>query len=213
MRRMFSKKQIEELVQGIADDYELKEDLSDDVLDVVDGAESGTIANVLGLDSDGGLVKNSSIDIDSVKADEIIENMSGYSASLTTPPQVSAVITNIYTGIVKNGNKLTFVVFLIINKTNNDVPAGIIENFVIPSDVGSKLYPSGLGMENLWIDFKIINAFDTLTSATPLQARLRKNSNTSLDLVIGGLDGLTANKDYFVRYEATFLLSDNLLGA
>ena len=52
MRKMFSQKQIELMAKGIAD--AVAEGFLEDV---IEGAEAGTLVNLLGLDSDGGLKK------------------------------------------------------------------------------------------------------------------------------------------------------------
>ena len=52
MRKMYSRKQIELMAKGIAD--AVAEGFLEDV---IEGAEAGTLVNLLGLDSDGGLKK------------------------------------------------------------------------------------------------------------------------------------------------------------
>ena len=145
----------------------------------------------------------------SITAPSIIENMSGYSAELST--KTNLTIENIYTGAVKNGNKLTLVIALNLTRTG-DVGSGQVISISIPSDVGAKLYPVNVGGNDI-LDAKKINALTTFYTGVNLSSFIGKASNTLLQLFIatGELNSnLELNTKYYYRYEATFLLSNNL---
>ena len=189
---MFSKKQIEELVQGIADDYELKEDLSDDVLDVVEGAEE--------INMSGDLTANS-----------IIENMSGYSAELGDD---SNDFTPVYVGACKTGNKITFVIFgTIYFETTPTSSNPTLIKFYVPDTVWGKLYPYIVGgsqrlSQGTIPAFKGLSTYDNIIY--DVFKLMTEPHGVRFDLQ--GVNGLSANTTYAIRIEQTFLLSDNLIG-
>ena len=146
---------------------------------------------------------------------EIIENMSGYSfINYEWDPMT---IEYIYGGVVKNGNKITFALALNITKTAS-ISSGFfpLGSFRIPTDVLAKLYPTEIGTYSSILDFKVINAIDEDNTATPIQVLVDKStSGGAHDVIIGAkgntLNELTTDVKNFVRIEATFLLSDNLI--
>ena len=83
--------------------------------------------------------------VPSIKADEIIENMSGYSFN---DIQTDHAWNPVYAGVVKNGNNLTFVVFGSITVDGTQTGNADICNFTLPNDVASKLYPYSIGGMN-----------------------------------------------------------------
>lgn len=142
-------------------------------------------------------------------ADNIVENMSGYSF---VDYQVDTTWTPIYSGIVKNGNKLTFVIFGTIEQDGTKTGNADIGVFNIPSGVGSALYPYSIGQDNYVLDQKevIFQGNDELYNFKKCQAVIRKNSNSQLAIRLGTLENLTQTLTYCFRIEVTFLLSDNL---
>ena len=142
-------------------------------------------------------------------ANSIIENMVGYSLSLNN--ELSTFATPIYGGIVKNGNKLTFVVFFTFTPTSGMPTSRNAFDFVVPSAVGNKLYPYTLGSYDNVLEAKQITCFSSFSDTPSLLAIIRKTSSTGIRITLRGYNGLTPDTPYFVRIESTFLLSDSLI--
>ena len=143
-----------------------------------------------------------------ISGNSIIENMSGYSwvgdsAGKWTP---------IYIGSVKNGNKLTFVVFGKFTPDNDLITAGFLNlgSFMIPYSVGAKLFPYTLSGINNILDFKEISAVSTLSNLVTIKQLFQKNAGNDVRTQIRGFSNLTAGTEYLFRLEVTFLLSNNL---
>ena len=143
----------------------------------------------------------------------IVELMSGYSftkqASLNWQP--------VYVSVVKNANKVTFVVFGTYTYATGD-SAAQIGYFVIPSSLGEKLYPYTIGNIDKILDQRNVDFFknDNIDSEAKLvKCETAKGSNTYITINFRRLAqaGLEDNSTYVFRYEVTFLLSDNLVGA
>ena len=149
-----------------------------------------------------------------VTGDAIVENMVGYSFT-NYNSSAHATLGCIYAGVVKNGNKITFVVFGEITRTSDfpvgdDYLAGQFE-FTMPSYIGAKLYNATIGGLNILNDEQVecIGA-NYETDFTSLPFVTLKSGNTKLQLWIYRLNTLTLNQRYTFRYERTFLLSENL---
>lgn len=190
MRRMFSEKQIKEMISAGAQS-EIAEALEGDISIGGDLSVTGDIA---GADITG---------------DSIIENMSGYSFELIENTGIT--IEGVYAGCVKNGNKLTFV--LAVNLTRTDtVDADVqIGAFAVPDDVWSKLYPTQIGGYP-FLDVKSIFAFVSESSYKELTSYIMKASDKiRFNVNKSPINSLVLNTKYYYRYEATFLLSENLI--
>lgn len=157
---------------------------------------------------EGDLEVDGDFEANSVSADSIIENMSGYSF---TPESGNAAIglDLQYVGVVKTGNKLTFV--LAGNMTRNaDTPFNrAAGKFTIPLAVSSKLIANDLGA----IDNRTILYFNSATNYKTLTARMFKTGQQTIQVQLFsvGDSALTINTAYYWRYEATFLLSENMI--
>lgn len=140
-------------------------------------------------------------------ADSIIENMAGY--SWATNPSLNAGITIIYAGCVKNGNKITFAVFMSINLDTASTSGEVIGTFSIPLEVANKIYPFQFGgAGSNYVDVKKVAAASAGDSVIDVTTRfIKNNQNFTLNVL---KTGLLANVEYFTRYEVTFLLNDNL---
>ena len=140
-----------------------------------------------------------------ITGDSIIENMSGYSFTPSTAANITTEV--IYAGAVKNGNKLTLA--LAVNVTASTTLTGTkpIGVFTVPVAIASKLIPSQVGLY-YFLDNRILGAFDSYQSAVECLGYIDKSDN-SLGFGIK-VDNLVAETKYFIRYEATFLLSDSL---
>ena len=158
----------------------------------------------------GNLTVSGGISGTAVTGDSIIENMSGYSFSKTT--NADATLEYIYAGVVKNGNKLTFAIALNVTKTGTFSSAVDIGDFYLPSAIMDKLYPTTIGgytllnMGAIKITMDGINtkevAYQIYKSYTNIIFRLTNSANLNTQF--------TTNDKYYVRVEATFLLSENL---
>ena len=169
-----------------------------------------------GSSTDLGAIFNGNVNIaGNLTADSIIENMSGYSFTKSTGQATILTKTYNYVGAVKNGNKLTLVVFFSLTMlqdlaANNSIALG---NFVIPASIGAKLFPYTQGAFADVLDFKDILVADnstTLPSGTG-KAYITKGSNQLLYLNLYPAINLVTGKTYNGRIEATFLLSDSLV--
>lgn len=138
-----------------------------------------------------------------VSGPSIVENMSGYSFVASDSSQVNEII---YAGVVKNGNKITFVTFV---RFTSDLNSFAVGSFNIPESIGNKIFPTNYGSDVNWIDSRLISASISASSAVNIVARMYKNSNTQLTINFRN-EGTTSGMTYVARYEATFLLSDNL---
>ena len=169
------------------------------------GAISGASLAISGNASVGGNLPVTG----NITAASIIENMSGYSFIPATKENVTA--TQIYSGVVKNGNKLTYVLFLQLKRTGT-VANGFFNagDFVLPATVMSGLYPYTLtGLSNVLCD-KIVDAFSAVNAA-PKQLYLMVSKQSGyVSNILYGMGNLDVDTDYMVRIEVTFLLSDNL---
>ena len=147
-----------------------------------------------------------------ISAPEIIESMSGYSASLKATDE-DYEIENVYTSAVKNGNKLTLVCAFKITQLK---PSGaldmVVVRFNIPSAVGAKLYPT-LILNNNCLSYDGTNAqpTDQYSGTVSCDAIWLKYGNTQVGVNLYKYNGLTQNQEYYVRLEKTFLLADNLI--
>ena len=150
--------------------------------------------------------------VPSIKGDEIIENMSGYSYSDYTSDETCSV-TPIYVGVVKNGNKVSFVVFGRITRKDTITGRPILGKITMPKAVMDKLYPTTLFGESLLMaeNYPVTN--ESNGSATGTLLLVRKDGTTNITLLIGtsSANNLTLNQAYLFRIEKTFLLSDNLV--
>ena len=139
-----------------------------------------------------------------ITAPSIIENMSGYTASKYNVSSY-AIHTLKYAGIVKNGNKITFVGVGEITRTATAGNIPLVA-FGIPASIGTKLYP----INSSWLAlYKLYLGVD-LTNGIQIPAIMIKNSDDSLRFDLYDTNTLTANQKYYYRFECTFLLSENL---
>jgi len=138
-------------------------------------------------------------------ANSIIENMAGYNFTEITVS--NAEINPIYAGVVKNGNKLTLVYAFEFKKTDTMAGYNQLAQFGIPSAVGAKLFPITSSLLDRKRAYCV--GLDGATD-TDVQVYLSKFSNTVLTLNSTDLNSLTTGNKYYIRYEVTFLLSENL---
>lgn len=157
----------------------------------------------------GDLTATGTIDGNLITGNEIKEKMSGY--SFVAPTASNVEITHIYDSVVKNGNKITLVAFIKLNRTSEYTSNYLdICRFNIPQAVANKLYPTNIGGVNV-LDIKKIIACTSISSTVDLTEYIQKSTGLS-QLIFGiyGVSDLVPGTDYYIRCEVTFLLSDNL---
>lgn len=169
-----------------------------------------------GTSQDLGAIFNGNVNISGtlnatkVTGDEIVENMAGYNALEQTA--TGWTFDFHYIGICKNGNKLTFAVSMTLTKTSAEAEYNpSIVNFGMPSSIGAKLVPVSIGGYD-FLSAQKVTAFKSVGGETQdIKVGLRKTSNTwtYCSLYTAGAT-LTLDTPYFVRFDITFLLSDNL---
>ena len=213
MRRMYSEQELTNIIKEVFD-AEIEAGAFDEkVSDAVDAYLVEHPVDVTALE--GQDVELNSLDADGlITGAEIIEKMSGYSAELSTFKE-NFTAENIYSSVVKNGNKLTFVTFLKIKRTGDIATYGHYSEaikFNVPADIGAKLYPSDMTSSYGYIlaTLKVL-AIENEANTKELICDLSKNTGTQFEVLLIGLDALSVNTDYYVRIEQTFLLSDNLI--
>lgn len=141
-----------------------------------------------------------------ITAPSIIENMSGYSFTKKSS-DTDKTLTYLYAGVCKNGNKVTFVVFVKVTRlqtiTVNSIPLG---TFSIPSSVADKLYP----YQGNWLNTLKVYGANTYVSGVEIPCLITKGTN-AISIQLNGVNtAMTAETEYLIRVEQTFLLSDNL---
>lgn len=144
-------------------------------------------------------------------ADEIVENMEGYSASLIGDSALT--IEPLYTGVVKNGNKLTFAVSANVTRT---AYAGVRSffSFAVPKEVNDLLVPfEGNVFDVKAVDFyyDFGSDFSATKKVTSFASMTKGTGDNPAIFMRVNFDGLTNNVKYFVRIECTYLLGENLV--
>lgn len=145
-------------------------------------------------------------------ADSIVENMTGYSTLLPSTDEYREV-DNIYVGVCKNGNKVTFVMFgsfKVLDDEMTPEQSTVWYSFNIPSEVGSKLFPFEIG-GGYYLDNKNIQGIQKSDfTKVSLNLDVTKTSNTQINFGTSAF-GQTQGETIYFRIEETFLLSDNLI--
>lgn len=138
-------------------------------------------------------------------ADEIIENMSGFSFTKTTDT-ANTETTPIYAGVVKTGNKITFVYFSEVKVIN--AASGAVGHFTIPSYIGDKLFPTSIGGDTNKLMYGQVWFASSYNAGSNGIFWVDKTSSTQVTIALR-TTGISAGT-YNVRLEMTFLLSENL---
>lgn len=133
------------------------------------------------------------------------EVMKGYSFTKGTTENVT--YDYLYAGACKNGNKITFVAYVGITRTDATAGANIrIGNFIIPNDILNKLYPA----TETWLTFNNLYCGSDYASGVNVPALVMKG-DSGIIMTLYNSSNLILNTKYYVRYEVTFLLSENLV--
>ena len=148
------------------------------------------------------------VNLGDVTGDSIIENMSGYSYTKENQPEIELD----YVGVVKTGNKITFVQAGRIIVGESGISAGTrlyTGTFIIPENVGIKIVVIRDGT-NI-VDSRNLLLTYSSTDYKNSYCFTAKATNASFYSAITPLENLIANQEYAFRYEITFLLGDNLI--
>lgn len=162
----------------------------------------------LGAIANGTVAGNFSVN-GNFTANSIIENMSGYYVTITTSVP-GRLVTPIYSGVVKTGNKLTIVLFFKFQKSIAAPGGGGLISVDMPSSVGSKLHPYTLSGFNNLLDYRKLDGLTDANNYETIFARIQKSSDTRITIGLDVNELTQLNTDYLFRYECTFLLSDSL---
>lgn len=168
------------------------------------------ITNKLSIENDV-LEIDGAINAIKITGDEIIENMSGYTAEKAITATWD--IENVYTGIVKNGNKLTIVSALNIIALQNapDNEFGVLK-VILPAAIMDKLYPSIIGGAELLYKSDIVLTKSTFyTNRNLFQVYSQKASTYITFALVGDASSFVEGDKFYCRIECTFLLSDNII--
>ena len=145
-------------------------------------------------------------------ANSIIENMDGYSITKGTPP-ANVTYNFLYGSIVKNGNKLTCACALIVNSTSDiaGLTAMQICDFIVPRKIASKLFAIDIGTTTNCLGASSSVSFyqGSLSFKNSKMVYLKRDA-THIRCICYPDETLEANANYLLRFEITFLLSDNM---
>lgn len=161
-----------------------------------------------GSTTDLGAIFSGNVNIaGNLTANSIIENMSGYGFT-KEPSSAVKTLNYLYAGVVKNGNKVTITIFLEITRLDNITGDSItVGNLKVPYAIWNSLYPA----VNNWISFENIYCASDYNVGKNIPALVTKiNDGETLRFVLYNVSQLTLNTKYYVRFEKTFLLSQNL---
>ena len=211
MRRMYSEQELTNVIKAV-----FEQELEDGALDdkVVDAVDAYLVEHPVDITAlEGQDISCNSVDADAtITGAEIVEKMSGYSFSTSGVIDENLVESLSYAGVVKNGNKITFVVAGKLKRTDTLVETTTHKfTFTIPSSVGSKLFETTIGGVSV-LDARFNSLMKSYNSGISKPCLCQKNSNTSIFFIFYGLGtDLEVNTDYSFRIEQTFLLSDSLI--
>lgn len=162
-----------------------------------------------GVDVKDNLAIEGNLDVSGkISGGEIVEDMSGYSFAPITKENL--LVETEYAGVVKTGNKITFSWSGKLTRTGTveDGWAGIAQ-FNIPESVANKLITHSVTGLNNSLDDRWLTAFGSQTTYYSLIGHYTK-VGTALAVVLFSIGSLPADTPCVLRYEVTFLLSDNL---
>lgn len=157
-----------------------------------------------------------SLKVDMLNSDEseisaqkpVVEVMTGYGAHVMSIDP-NTIITNVYTGAVKNGNKLT-----LVTAVNIEVSSAAYDRLAyltymsVPNAIANKIFPAfGSTLDSrqliLIVDEVVTNQKTAIGFVQKSDSTLYFRAYLPADLEVG--------KTYYVRYELTLLLSEGLI--
>ena len=209
MRRMYSEQELTNVIKKVFEEELESGALDELVSDAVDAYLVEHPVDVTALE--GQDVELNSLDATGlITGGELIEKMSGYSFAPNTSELSDDGVTLSYVGVVKTGNKITFVIAGTFSPTTG-VPAHLnpqLGDFTIPQSVYDKLYPDSNGV----IDNQTLNFSDTASSYVSKTFTCQKHTNNRVRYNLRNMSsGFEDDKTYSFRISSTFLLSENLI--
>lgn len=141
-------------------------------------------------------------------ANSIIENMTGYSFGAQTTDK--GLLEYVYCGVVKNGNKLTIVNSFMFTKNEGATGGFYISRVLIPHPIIDKIIPAFGGATGTISCQKVLAISNDDTNPIEIISNVVKYDVNSIYCTLREISQLVAGKKYYIRQEATFLLSDNL---
>ena len=172
-----------------------------------------------GLEAQGEIESLNGVRTPVITADEveiaaqkpIVEVMTGYSYD-EVPAAIAGNVENVYIGVAKNGNKVTFVyAFNYTNNNNEAVTNQQLIRFNVPSSLYDKLYPTTIGLyDAVSVGEAIATSDATNISKIPVMVSKLTGNRLQLYAMGSSLNSLTLNTKYYIRFEVTFLLSENM---
>lgn len=194
--------------RGVIGDLDILGDLDIDGDLTVDGITSKGIANTGNITNIGDIGTTGKI-----TGGEIVENMSGYSF-VSSEAIENIVKEDVYVGVVKNGNKLTIVCACNFTKTGNTTGNQEFGIIVLPPTILDKLIPAQIGIYE-YMDVRVIQGasagWSTINMSVYTQKTTSSGGGVRLAIDSTGLSQMITDTKYYVRYELTFLLSENLV--
>ena len=203
MRRMYSEQELTKVIKEVFDAEIASGAFDEKVSDAVDAYLVENPVDITALE--GQDVELASLDASGlITGGEIVEKMSGYSYGNWSSP-----VTPIYAGAVKNGNKLTLVIF---GKINAETPISTygLGEFNLPSAVLNKIYPYTLDGNDRVVSNGKLYFYDSLTTSVAIDIAVLKYTGKLL-ISTRNTNLLTGSTDYYFRFEQTYLLSDTLV--
>lgn len=159
-----------------------------------------------GDELDAGNIFSGNVNVDgNFTANSIIENMQGYTIENNT------LLTNQYISVVKNGNKITFVIAGTLTPTQTMIDNGgeWLTVFNVPNDILSKIKVIETFGGNI-VRVGTVASFSSQDNYITAKYRCEKLSNGLKFTYLTSGAGLVANTPYAINIEVTFLLSDNM---
>lgn len=154
-----------------------------------------------------------------VSGKEILEIMKGYLFDASSG--LSAGIEPVYVGISKTGNKLTLVESLIIDATQLSTVQPRFGRILIPKEIGDKIYELPNDQYGTFSG-SLVPMYQEGSYSAPkynvgVIGAISHNWTSTKSALNFGINGFNSSsfdmtKRYFVRFEITILLSDNLVG-
>lgn len=155
----------------------------------------------------GNLNATGTISAPSITGDSIIENNTGYIYNKQESSNYD--YEYVYVGAVKNGNKLTLVVAINLTKRTGALDYSVdFGGLYIPTSVYNKLFPTNVGLYP-FLDVRVLNAFSSHTSGVDIKGYIEKTGGYA-KFRLSDTSNMAVDTKYYIRYEATFLLSENL---
>ena len=209
MRRMYSEQELTNVIKAVFE-QELEDGaLDENVADAVDAylvEHPVDVTAITGLDIAPKDVTASG----NITAPSIIENMDPLDYRFTDHERIQNN-SFIYAGAVKNGNKLTLVVFGSLTRTTGDDTNNFACAFTLSESVASKIYPYSVGGVNNLVAVNKLVMFSGVDSLTDSVSYMIQKSGRVLNIYLRNMSSLTDETTYLYRIEVTFLLNDNLI--